>query len=213
MTISTYDDLVSTLGDWLNRADLAASIPTFIQLAEATMNADERFRCSGLMVRSQANIATQFCIVPPDFLEMVNLRFLVNSKPVNGAPTVEYLPLNELDKRRMRYAVPAQPQFFSVAGKQFEFLPTPDTAYTAEMLYHGKIPPLSPANETNWMIANHPNLYLYGALLQSAPYLKDDGRVSVWAQFYSAGADTLKVSTERAQLGAAPLRMRSRSFG
>jgi hypothetical protein len=38
MTIATYTELVSEMGDWLNRADLTAKIPTFVRLFEARMN-------------------------------------------------------------------------------------------------------------------------------------------------------------------------------
>jgi hypothetical protein len=38
MTIATYSELVSEMGDWLNRSDLTTKIPTFIRLFEARMN-------------------------------------------------------------------------------------------------------------------------------------------------------------------------------
>ena len=34
------------------------------------------------------------------------------------------------------------------------------------------------------MLASHPDAYLYGALLQSAPWLKHDARVAMWAQAF-----------------------------
>lgn len=213
MALETYDDLVSTVADWLNRADLTAVIPTFVQLAEAGFNRDERFRASPLMARAQAAVHAQFISLPSDFIEMVNLRLLVDSVPTAGAPTLDYLPLAEFDERRARYRAAGQPVFYSIAGTQLEFLPAPSDLYTVEMLYHAKVPALGEANETNYILANHPDLYLYGALMQAAPYLKDDDRIATWATLYSAGADALKIASDRAQLGAAPLKMRSRSFG
>ncbi len=37
----------------------------------------------------------------------------------------------------------------------------------------------------NWVLANHPDAYLYGALLQSAPWLGRDDRVPLWAQAFA----------------------------
>jgi hypothetical protein len=45
MTIATYAELVSEMGDWLNRTDLTAKIPTFVRLFEARMN--RRLRSPG----------------------------------------------------------------------------------------------------------------------------------------------------------------------
>ena len=44
MPIATYTDLQSSVADWLNRSDLSAVIPTFIQLAEAKFNRELRTR-------------------------------------------------------------------------------------------------------------------------------------------------------------------------
>ena len=38
MSIPNYTALVAAIGDWLDRDDLAARAPTFIQLAEARLN-------------------------------------------------------------------------------------------------------------------------------------------------------------------------------
>lgn len=38
--------------------------------------------------------------------------------------------------------------------------------------------------DPNWLLTAHPDVYLYGTLVESAPYLKDDARVAVWEQRY-----------------------------
>ena len=38
MAITTYAELQTAIGDWLNRADLDQKIPDFIRLAESTLN-------------------------------------------------------------------------------------------------------------------------------------------------------------------------------
>ena len=43
---------------------------------------------------------------------------------------------------------------------------------------------LSDSNTSNWMLQNHPDVYLYGALLEAQPYLMDDARIPVWAQIF-----------------------------
>ncbi len=44
MAITSYSTLQTSIGDWLNRADLTAVIPDFITLAEAQFNRNIRHR-------------------------------------------------------------------------------------------------------------------------------------------------------------------------
>jgi hypothetical protein len=46
MSITTYSELQQAIADWLERADLAARIPDFIALFEATANRLSRMRFS-----------------------------------------------------------------------------------------------------------------------------------------------------------------------
>jgi hypothetical protein len=36
---------------------------------------------------------------------------------------------------------------------------------------------------TNWLVENHPDVYLYATLMEAAPYLKADPRIEVWKGF------------------------------
>ena len=44
----------------------------------------------------------------------------------------------------------------------------------------------------NWYITDAPEVLLYGALLESAPFIGDDPRLSMWADLYRGALDTVK---------------------
>jgi len=69
--------------------------------------------------------------------------------------------------------------------------PTPDQAYTFEVLYYERIQPLSSDNQTNWLTQNAPNAMLYGTLLQAMPFLKNDQR-QIFQEKYKEAMDALK---------------------
>jgi hypothetical protein len=50
-------------------------------------------------------------------------------------------------------------------------------------------------------------VYLYGALVHTAPYLKDDARIAVWAGLLAQGMNEIEEETTAARFGS-PLRMR-----
>jgi hypothetical protein len=69
--------------------------------------------------------------------------------------------------------------------------PTPDQAYSFEVLYYERIQPLSSTNQTNWLTQNAPNAMLFGTLLQAMPFLKNDQR-QVFQQKYTEAMQALK---------------------
>jgi hypothetical protein len=93
-----------------------------------------------------------------------------------------------------------------MVGTEYEVYPAPDDSYTAEVVYYAKITPLSDSNTSNWLLTLSPDIYLYGALMQSAPYLKDDERLVVWASVYQKMVEDMNVSDERSR-GQVSMRM------
>jgi hypothetical protein len=100
-----------------------------------------------------------------------------------------------------------------MVGQQFQVVPTPSGSFDAELLYYAKIPALSDSNTTNWLLTESPDLYLYGALAQTAPYLKEDERMGVWAGLYQKLFDDMMLADERARIGSSKLKARIRTFG
>ena len=79
------------------------------------------------------------------------------------------------------------------------------------MTYIARVAALSADNSTNWILRDYPDAYLYGAPVQSAPYLKDDGRMAGWAALFTAALDDIcnadPVPGEQSRLGSDVARM------
>lgn len=206
MAITTYAELKTAVGDWLNRSDLDSVIPNFISLAEAQFNRSIRHR--KMVVRADATLDTPYFAVPADWLQTI--RFQLNTNPVT--PLLFVTPEQALEES-MVYSAGQQPLFYTTIGQQFQVVPTPDTSYDAELLYYAKIPALSDSATTNWLLTESPDIYLYGALIQSAPYLKEDDRINVWAGLYQRLIDDMMLADERARIGSSKLKTRIRTFG
>lgn len=206
---SNYTELKATLADWLNRDDLTAVIPSFISLAEAQFNKDERFRNQMSIVRAQADFDSQYEALPSDYLEMLNLTLVGTD---GQSKKMGFLTLNQMDEYRAAFNTNGFPKYYSIVGKQLELLPVPGDTYSAEMVYYGRIPALSSTNATNWLLTYHPDAYLYGALLQSAPYLKDDDRVATWGTLYEGIANNIHEADDRALFAGAVIKARAKPF-
>lgn len=206
MAITTYAELKSTIADWLNRDDLDAAISSFISLAEAQFNRSIRHRKT--VTRANATVDTPFFAVPPDWLE--NIRFQLNTNPITP---LLYVTPEQAAEEQLKYNVANQPLMFTMVGQQFQVIPAPNTTYDAELLYYAKIPALSDASPTNFLLDESPDIYLYGALVQSASYLKEDERIGTWAGLYQRFVDDMMLADERARIGSSKLKARIRTFG
>jgi hypothetical protein len=206
MALSTYSELKSSVADWLNRDDLTTAIADFISLAEAQM--ERKLRTRQMLVRSNATIDTEYAAVPDDFLEAKSFKLSTNPVTALGFETID-----SLDNLSWNYPSASKPRFFSVVGGQFRFLPVPDSSYTGELAYYAKLSKLSTSNTTNWLLTAAPDAYLYGTLMQAAPYLKDDARIATWSALYSSALEDLQVADDRSATSGGALIARAKTFG
>ena len=56
-------------------------------------------------------------------------------------------------------------------------------------------------------------MYLFGAMLQAAPYLKNDERVQMWSTALTSLLEDMRVADERATKAGTPLKMRFKPYG
>jgi hypothetical protein len=171
MAITSYAELQSSVAGWLNRTDLSAVIPDFIALAEAQFNRVMRAR--EMQGQSTADITTAFFALPADFAELKSMRL---TDPLGADSPVASVP-----------------QFFSILGEQFQIYPPPNGSYTANLIYVRKLVPLSTSAPTNWLLETAPDIYLYGALVQAAQYLRDAEGLATWKTLLEQSIEELRV--------------------
>lgn len=207
--ISTYTDLQTAMTEWLARdqdTTLIARLPTFIQFFEGQINRSLFVR--QMEQRSTTTINTgstepEFISLPSDFQSMRRVRL----SSVSCKPSLAFKSGVQLEEYRTGSSnVTGQPAYFSVMGSELELAPTPDQNYTIEMVYRQNIPALA-SNATNWLLTLAPDLYLYGSLLHSAPYIKEDGRIQVWALGYKSALDDLNMLGLTSTFNAGPMQM------
>jgi hypothetical protein len=200
-TITNYANLQSTIADYLNRADLTSQIQTFIQFAEADLNT--RLRDRQMIVRAEATSDEEYVQLPSDWLEALNLQL------VGGMSPLRYITLDESDIVNSTRAL-TSPTFYSLMNGAIELVPPPAHDVDIEMVYYGKIPSLSDAAPSNWLLVKAPDVYLYGALTHAAPFLMDDARMQTFGQIYLARVQSLQDESQKSLHSGSPLIARTR---
>lgn len=205
MPITNYTELQTVVADFLNRDDLTARIPTFIDMAEAGLNRDLRhWRTEN---RAIAPVNSRYSALPSDFVEPIRMELSTDKTPVQLMSHYEMQSAREATRDTA-----GKPLNYNITQGEVELFPTPDATYNLEMYYYGKIPALTAANPTNAILTNFPDVYLYGSLMHSAPFLGDDQRLQTWGSLYQNTLNAINSQSERAKQGAVGRRMKIRSY-
>src|SRR4051812_49096734 len=162
--IVSYSTLLTALEEWNNRSDLTAHYPGFIALAEAHFN--RSLRSSEMEITVTQDTTEGTIALPSDFLEVREIY-------IDDNPDVVLVAMNPSGLRaRYGLAATGAPAAYTITGTNLILAPFPADTITARMTYYAKPEGLTADNETNWLIAAHPDLYLRAVKFYSFEYLK-----------------------------------------
>lgn len=195
MTLSTYSDLKSAVADWLERSDLATRIPDFIALAESRLNRLFRGRMNEVNAVLTAVPGARSIAAPPAFSEAVSVHL---------AGCAEALRFVDPALMELR-PEPGRPNFWTVEGGTLAFERPCDQAYAVTLRHLRKFA-LSDTEPSNPILADYPDLYLFGALLEAAPFLRD---ADLLALFQARFETALQEANAKENLNRAGSKLRS----
>jgi hypothetical protein len=172
MAITTYSELQTHIADTLARSDLTSFIPTLISLAEGYLRTEPR-----LMVREAETTATLtptagVVTLPTDFGGF--REAWANTSPLS--------PLELVEPSVIRSDYPdtaaGTPYVCAIIGESLTVRPV--TSSTIGLIYYRKVPALTDAATTNWLLDAFPHVYLMASLVQVEAFVKDDRRINTW---------------------------------
>ena len=204
MALTTYTDLKTSIANWPNRSDLTTEIAgDFIALAEADFNAKLRIRQMEQI--DEITINAETVTVPTGFISVRSLYILSGSTKYN----VEYITPANLFKTKGS-STSGLPRVYSIesdnATESFRFAPTPDTSYTGYLQYYKAFNNLSDSVASNYILAAHPAIYLYGSLYHASNFLGgiDPNQTAQWMNMYSMALERCENNDRQDSYGGAP---------
>lgn len=193
MALASYSELVTEVENYLNRTDYTPRIPTFIALTEARLN--RLLEDPDMEVRATATGTGQYTALPNDFKRMIG----VTTGNLYSLEQVSIAQITSLDQ-----TLTGIPRKFAIEGGAITFAPINNAAPIA-MIYVRRIPGLSVANPTNWLLTRSPDIYLFGVLLQAHMFGWDDERVTGIKAMFDEAIGELRIEGANRRLGASPI--------
>ncbi len=182
--------LSTAVANWLDRDDLTARIPEFIQLTEARLN--RLLRDPDQLVTGTIAMTAGVGPLPADFGQMV--AFGVAGSRLSPVTPGEFGTYQ---------AQAGDARVYTVSAGNVMTLPSGSTSIP--ITYYRSIPPLSTDGATNWLLVRAPDLYLYGSLLQAEFYGWNDERLTAIKSAWDEAISELRGDGENRRWGAAPL--------
>ena len=221
MAITTYAELQTAASNWLARGDLTDRIPEFITLAEARFRRDLR---DWLRFNVTSTNVTADLALPATVAEVLSVNYN------DGTSGAHNFQLDQVTRERYQALMESNSAISSVSGQVVYvdvdqdaptitlrfWPPAGSTAPIANLRIEAVkvLPALSGSQTTNALLRDAPDVYLFGTLAESAPYLEHDERLSIWEKRVVEGIRALRVIAERKTFGATPRpRALNRVFG
>lgn len=209
MAVTTYTELKASIANWLNRSDLTTEIANdFIALTEADINAKLRIRqmeqVDSITIDSETEtVPTGFIAVRSFYISSGGTKYHLN-----------YItPANLITTKGG--STSGMPRTYTIESdnevEQFRFAPTPDTTYTAYLQYYKAFSPLSSSTSSNYILASHPAVYLYGSLFHASNFIGgiDPSQVQNWLAMYQTALERLEANDQQDSFGGSPVIQRT----
>lgn len=200
MSITNYTELQASVAGWLNRNDLTAYIPDFIRLGEQRLffgGSDPLpsppVRIPAMQAQDTGTITSGAIAFPTRFIEPI--RVAASSGSVTWS--LRYISPEQFSDVSNTSALPS---VYTYLENEIKVAGTGSATYVLD--YYQTFELLE-TTSTNWLLTNAPGTYLYAALIEAAPFLGDDNRVSTWHTMLKSSIQSVNNSTRRQGSGLA----------
>lgn len=181
--ITTYTELQGAIADTLNRSDLTSVIKSWVDLCEARFKRILRTKHKTTQTVSTTAGDGEYTINA----NVENYDLYIKSPETRAGPIDMVTPSQLYAWRQQFSGRQSYPRYGTIIDTELRLAPIPDDAYTIEIIGEAVFVPLSDSQASNYVLTNYPDVYLYGTLIHSAPYLKNDERLTMWdAMFKNA---------------------------
>ena len=176
-----YASLKAHIRDTLNRRDLEAETPVFVRMCENDMN--RRIKARQMETFAIISTINDELALPSDFRNLRNIELVDFPGPLTPVQS------NALDGLADKSGTPT---CYTIQGNSILFYPNPGTGVNVALRYTTGLE-LTDVSPANWVLDRHQDAYVYGALVHSAPYLKDDKRIALWKGLYDQAIEQINM--------------------
>lgn len=197
-TIGDYQDLQDLVSAYLDRDDLAPQLRNFIAIAEAELN--RRLRVVNMETKTIWVISGEEYPLPDDFRRMRKIH-------IEGSPDRPMMEISPTAAPMLFSGVNTGiPQAYWIEGRVLTLAPVPNTTVgTFRVTYWRRIPPLTNIQPVNWLLTEHPDIYVWATIREAAAYIRDPEAQDYAENRFNLAVEQLKQESVTDSWASGPL--------
>lgn len=188
--ITDYSALIVDAGEYSGRADIVQIAPRFLRLLEDKLN--RVLRLGPMEVTAPLVLSGGDAALPTGFLEAREVK-------TQAQRVLKVWAKQALTTTFANYG--GSPAGYFIVGDTISVRPASDETIT--LTYYEKIPPLTPVDNTNWLLERAPDVYLYGLCEEIAIWERAADKVAAAQSMRVNALAGLKLEDERRRFGNA----------
>lgn len=198
LTLST---LKQSIANRLGRNSLSAMLGEFVSYGEARIYngfRDLDVSVDPLRIRSMLAVeSASLSSLPDGFLSVDRITVPDGS---GASPALAYLTPQEFSN-----LLPGggSPRYYTIADGLVQA--EGGTPRQFSMSYYKRFIPLAGDNDTNWLLQNAPQIYLYSALMEAYQHIRDDVHAISAARQYAAAVNALLYADQQERFSGSTL--------
>lgn len=175
MAISTFTELKSAIASWTHRDDQTTLLADFIKLAEVRIMRTFAPRGTDTETSLSTVQSSRYVVLPTGATRPTGL-WLKDSLPRYEIPQRLAADLEGTDQEGI-------PEHWAIDGTNIAFDRPCESVFTFDFRYTAPFA-LSDASPTNYVLTSYPELYLWGALVESYMHALDTQNAAIYEQRY-----------------------------
>ncbi len=204
MTIANYSELQAEVIAWSERSDQTAKAPLWIKLAESKLN------------RALGAVETESTITSVLSSRLIDITSLSVERPIGL-----FLAETGINEREINFkangtypqsVTSGRPAWVSRVAENLEFDRPFDGVYPLRFVYRQKFA-LSDSAPTNWLLTNHPDVYLAATMMWGMGYNEGWENGSVWKSVLDEAIPSIKSAIAASKRGLSTVDPALRAIG
>lgn len=193
MSLGTYAELLEAVASYADRDDLEDVFPIFVRNVESVLNKRLDDPDQEVSVTLTGNGAD----LPADFGAMVSIGTAYNQPltPITNSTYAALMPVS------------GTPRYYTIRENKVYYAPG---SANPLLVYRRSIPPLTSANNTNWLLDRAPEVYFRGVMFEEATWERDPEAAAGWKVLFEEAVSDLMGDAAKRKWGAGPIAPRIR---
>ena len=189
--LDSYDKLKAAITEETDGRANSSALDRFIKQAEGEIQIFlARNPVRPMRTRTDITINAEYIDGPTDMVRPVSVEATSDSVK-SRVPFVETENLSAMQGKALS---DNKPQAFTREGDELRFYPVPTSIYAGTLIYYARLPGISAASSTNWLLAAYPHIYLTGAHYYAYRDEPDIEKASLMKGLFDEGLESLKLA-------------------